>query len=268
MSVWNEIRSNFWREYRDLPAGVGYPLFGPKHLTVLATLFLIGWGITVMYRRQSERGRRRLTHFLAILLPCMEGFKQVLLVLQGHWGPGYLPLHLCSFGIPVFLLAEFLPWAWWRETFGEIGFVLILPGGVAGLLFADWPPRYPLINFFSLHSYIWHSILVLFPVLLLLDHRIRPSLTHLWRGMAFLLVIGLPVLYFDRVSGYNYLFLMRFVPGSPLEAIARLTHSTGGTPAYIAGFALLALCVMALICLPFTVADRVRGRRRGEEQSD
>ena len=67
----------------------------------------------------------------------MEAFKDLFLVIVGRFGIGYLPLHICSIGIFVFLLRECLPWKWAKDAFGEISYIIIMPASVAALMFAD-----------------------------------------------------------------------------------------------------------------------------------
>ena len=55
------------------------------------------------------------------IMVCLELFKDGFLVHTGHFGVGYLPLHLCSFGILVFLLAAYLPEGRGREAFRRGG---------------------------------------------------------------------------------------------------------------------------------------------------
>ena len=58
----------------------------------------------------------------------LECFKDVLLLSQGHFNAGYLPLHLCSLGVFLFLLIAISRTAKWKGVFGEIAVTLILPG--------------------------------------------------------------------------------------------------------------------------------------------
>ncbi len=119
----------FWKQQDDIPEGMGYPLFGVAHLSSVA--------ITILF-----------------------------LVSVHRFGIGYLPLHICSIGIFIFLLRELLPWRQAKKALGEISFMVIMPASIVALMFADWTVYYPVLNFMNIHSYVWHGMLILYPMLL------------------------------------------------------------------------------------------------------
>ena len=156
----------FWKQQDDIPEGMGYPLFGVAHiLSVLNTLFLVGT-FCVWFLRIDEKKQDKILKCIPIVMIVLELFKDAFLVAVHRFGVGYLPLHICSIGIFVFLLREFLPWKKSKEFFGEIAFILIMPASIMALLFADWTVYYPVWNFINLHSYLWHGLLILYPLLL------------------------------------------------------------------------------------------------------
>ena len=166
----------------------------------------------------------------------MEIFKDLYLVRVGHFGLDYLPLHLCSMGIPVFLLAVYGGRA--GPFFTEIAMILILPGSVCAILFPDWT-MYPVWNFMNLYSWAWHGLLVLFP--LLLAGRWKPSFRNIAKPLLFLAAVVPPVYWFDRRYGLNYLFINWPPEGTPLVWLAGLM----GVPGYLAGYAALTAAVIA-----------------------
>lgn len=209
----------FWLESTDLPDGIGFGLFTPAHFMMDA---LCAAGIALLclfFCRQNHRRQETILRVIAVLLLLGNGFRDLVLVLDGRMGLSYLPLHLCSTAIFVYLLHAFWPGdgsSRFREALGEIGYVLLMPGTICALLFPDWT-RYPLLNFMSLHSFAWHALLVAYPLMLRLSGRIHPTIRHIWYPLLYLGLIVPPILIFDKVMDCNYLFVNWPLPDTPLE---------------------------------------------------
>ncbi len=232
---------------------MGYPLFGAAHLlSVLVTLSLAA-GVYILFFKTDEKKQNKILKVIPLLMVALEIFKDGFLVSVNRFGLGYLPLHACSIGVFVFLLREFLPWKKAKAFFGEVAFVIIMPGSLAALIFPDWTEYYPVWNFINLHSYLWHGLLVLYP--LLLKHRkdVKPSVKHLHWVLLYLLAVVPPVYAFDKKFGYNYFFVNWPVENSPLSLMAKYM----GNPGYLVGYALLATIVFLLVYLLVWAADTV-----------
>ncbi len=256
---------------------MGYPLFGVAHLlSVAITLFFVvilarwimGPGAA---KPGGESGpgaakRARILRGIPLFMVGLEIFKDLFLVHVGRFGIGYLPLHICSIGIFVFLLREWGTWRtskeagsrrrplWQRvrEAFGEIAFILIMPASFTALIFADWTVYYPVLNFMNIYSYIWHGLLILYPVVLWLTGEVSPSIRHIHYVLLFLCVVVPPIYAFDKHFGCNYFFVNWPVPGSPLSWLS----SFMGNPGYLVGYALLTLAVILLMYLGVWAAGR------------
>ena len=248
----------FWKQYEDLPAGIGYGRFSPAHFCALAVIAAAALLLTLWFRRQSERTKKRVLAVIPPLMLLMEAGKDLFLWRGGHFGVGYLPLHLCGLGVFVFLLTLVRSGAA-RDFFGEVAVTLILPGSVAALIFPDWAHLYPMWNFMNLHGYVWHGLLVLYPLLLLSAGRARPDLRHIWYDPLFLLCVVPPVYLFDRAFHCNYMFVNWPPPGTPLMWIA----DRAGEDGYLLGYAAFALAVIGGIYLIIYAVQRVRRGRGG-----
>ncbi len=233
----------FWIQQDNIPSGMGYPLFGKTHLTSVAIVLISVILLSCIFLRLQEKVQQRFLKAIPLIMIGLEIFKDCVLLSQDKFGLGYLPLHVCSLGIYVFFLREFLPWKRAKEILGEISFVLIMPSATAGLIFADWTKLYPVLNFFNLQSYVWHGLLVLYPLLLLLRKDINPSVRHIYWVIGFLCIV-VPFIYaFDKHFGCNYFFINCPVPGSPLEWFAGFL----GNPGYLIGYAGIALIIMLIV---------------------
>ncbi len=173
-------------------------------------------------------------------------------------GMGYLPLHICSIGIFVFLLRELLPWKLAKDYFGEIAFVIIMPASACALMFPDWTVYYPVWNFMNLYSYLWHGMLLLYPLLIFVRGEISPELGHLYYEILFLFAVVPPVYAFDKHFGCNYFFVNWPVQDSPLS----IMEFYMGNPGYLIGYAgltvlvILMMYALAALCKKVFLAKR------------
>ena len=235
----------FWKQQDDIPDGMGYPLFGTEHIVSTAVTLWLVVAFLVVFRKMNEKRQRLVLKAIPLSMVGLEAFKDLFLVHVHRFSLGYLPLHVCSVGIFVFLLREFLPWKKAKAVFGEIAFILIMPGSLAALIFPDWTVYYPVLNFINLHSFLWHGLLVLYPLMVFFKDEVSPSVKHIHYVLLFLLAVVPPVYAFDKHFGYNYFFVNWPLSGTPLEWIA----SVMGNPGYLVGYAGLAIAVMLLLYL-------------------
>lgn len=233
----------FWKQQDDIPAGMGYPLFGIAHISSVTVTLLCVVILAILFNRLNNKKQRHILKMIPVFMVFLEVFKDLFLVSVDRFGLGYLPLHVCSIGIFVFLFREYLPWKRTKDIFGEIAFILIMPASFAALIFADWTVFYPVWNFINLHSYVWHGALVLYPWLLMLRGEIKPSIKHIHWIIIFLCIIVPPIYLFDKAFGRNYFFINWPVADSPLSWCA----SFMGNPGYLVGYGLMALIVMELV---------------------
>ena len=85
---------------------MGYPLFGVAHLlSVLVTLSFVT-ALIIALRHSDEKKQLRFLKSLPIFMVFLELFKDGFLIHVHRFGRGYLPLHVCSIGIFVFLLRK------------------------------------------------------------------------------------------------------------------------------------------------------------------
>ncbi len=228
----------FWLEERDLPEGSGFQLWGGAHTAVMIIAALFLTVSVLLFLRSDERKRKIGLRVVAFLLPVLEAAKIIALTIVGRMGIGHLPLHLCSMAIYLYPVAVLTGNAQIRETLTEIGLITLLPAAVSAVVFPDWT-MYPIWNFYSLHSFLWHTLQVLFPLLCLLNGWCRPSIRHLWRNTAFLIIGAVLIGWFDKRMSCNYWFLRWPAPGTPLQWL----YDTFGKGGYLVSLLILATLV-------------------------
>jgi len=234
-----------WMPEALLPPDAGFTPLGHAHLAVLALLAVLS-GLVVAWGCVMDRpGRLRLMRVMAGLMVAMEIAKDLILWRLGAFGVGYLPLHLCSLDMLICLWAAWLPDS---DAGGQLLWSLCFSGGLAALLFPDWS-RMPLYHFQSVHSFVYHAMLVQISLMAVISGQAKPRVQRLWKVGLFLIAAAIPVYWIDQALNTNYMFLLRPVPGTPLELCARLAGRWG----YLLGYGLLAAAVLLLLDLPFSL---------------
>ena len=248
----------FWKQQDDIPKGMGYPLFGTAHLiSVAVTLFCVVI-ICICFIRWEREKQNHFLKSIPIIMAVLELSKDLFLITVHRFGVGYLPLHICSIGIFVFLLREYLPYEKAKRFFGEIAYILIMPASLVALFDADWTYLYPVWNFINLHSYVWHGLLILYSVLLRLRGEVSPTIRHIHWVLLFLCLIIPPVYVFDKIFNCNYFFINWPIPNSPLSLLA--AHM--GNPGYLIGYAILTILVILGMYGFIWLTERLIGKRQ------
>ena len=253
----------FWKQQDDIPSGTGYPLFGPEHLVSVGITLGMVVILCFCFKRLNKKAQKAILKLIPIVMVILEAWKDLFLVSVHRFGLGYLPLHICSIGIFVFLLREYLPFEKAKAVFGEVAFVLILPASLFALFDADWTYLYPVWNFINLHSYVWHGLLVLYPILLWIKGEIHPSVHHIHWVLLFLCVVTAPIYIFDKRFGCNYLFVNWPIPNSPLSLFASLV----GDPGYLVLYAIMTVLVLLLVYLVVWRIEACTKRSKGKDRT-
>ena len=229
-----------------IPEGMGFSLFSPLHLTWLFLFLAAAVLCSLLYRRLSPAGRKRMRLTFAALLVADELCKVAGLLISGTFQYGYLPLHLCSINIFVCWYDAIHQSRWSKE----ILYALCIPGAVVAMLSPSWQ-RLPVWNLLHLHSYSIHVLLILYPVLLLAG-GFRPQVHHIRWVLAFLCAIATPIFFLNRLLKTNFFFL-----NDPQgNAITAFFAHCFGERFYLLGFLPVLAAVLLLLYLPWYRAER------------
>ncbi len=231
-----------------MAADSGYALFSKEHIVILFICLFIIALITISYLRCDQGSVRKRIRFLTALIPAMLTVSRWIYVIACGIPFVYeLPLHLCSMTGILCLIYEFFPdsGSFFRSVLGQAMYALCLPGAVMALLFPD-ATYYPVIHFITIESYLFHTLITAYILLMLVSGQIRPHIREAYKSILFLLVVVPPVMIFDHRFGTNFMFLNEPSNGSPLTRF----YSAGGYSGYLVGFAAIAasvICIMNLL---------------------
>jgi hypothetical integral membrane protein (TIGR02206 family) len=237
------------------PETGGFSMYGAAHLAWLAALACFVALYAAAYKNAGERRRSAMRLAIAIPIFAAEIIKDILACAGGWPSWDLLPLHLCGFSIMLICFHAIKPTAF----SGECLYALSLPGALAALLFPNWT-RQPLLNFFCIHSFWVHGMLIAFPAMLVAAGEIRPAFRGLWRPALFVAATAFPVYFVNKALDTNFYFINAASEGSPLVFL----QEKMGNPGYLAGYAALLGCVWAVLYAPFALWGLI-GRRRAEE---
>ena len=151
----------FFVSSENIPEGVGFQAFGPIHLLWLLGGLILWVGGCVFYRKLSADKQKIALRVLGAYIFLQEMVKNLVLILQGEFSWGYLPFHLCGINILLIVFDTIKQ----TKTVRSFLYYFAIPGAALALLFPNWTEM-PVWNFFHIHSFTIHILLVLYPLLL------------------------------------------------------------------------------------------------------
>lgn len=228
---------DFFMFETEFPAGSGFKLFGVCHLTWLFCIAVFTGISAYLYRKQGEERRRKINHVMGIVFPVIAIYRDVVLMLTGHFDRGFLPFHLCSMALWIAAL-----YAWTEIRFlGVIYILLCVPGTVGALLFPNWD-AYPFFNYMHIHGFISHGLIAAFGAWLISSGKLIPQWKDFWMPVVFGMA-GFIILYpVNSMLGTNFWFLNRPSHGSPTVWIFEAV----GENRYVLGYFLFCVVIVAV----------------------
>lgn len=229
----------FFATKDNIPDGMGFKAYDVTHLLWLSAGVLLLVVACIFYKRLSDRKRKIALAVLGGYIFLQEMIKNLVVYLAGEFSWGYLPFHLC--GINILLIAFDI----FKQTKVVRSFLyyFAIPGALLALLFPNWT-QVPVWNFFHLHSFTIHILLVLYPLLLVTSGQVETDLKSALKGVALLVAMAIPVYGLNLLWDTNFMFLMRPDKGNPLEMFEKLLGS------HLWGFPILLPVVILVMYLP------------------
>lgn len=221
----------------DYPVGSGFELYGFEHLM---WLFVIGFFCIVStkwYLQMNNHRRKYVSVLFGSLLPLMGIYRDVVLMVTGHFDRAFLPFHLCSMALWIGAI-----YVWTRNRFiGVVYLLLCVPGALSALLFPDWS-MYPFCNFMHIHAFLSHGGIVCLGVWIFCSGELRPAWKDIWMPVVFGLAGILMMWPINHYLGTNYWFVSSPSPNSPLIFIADLC----GNQWYLLGYIVFCFFIIIL----------------------
>lgn len=185
----------------------------------------------------------------------LETIKNIVAAAVGDFGIGHLPFHLCGISVLLITFSIFKR----TKTVENFLYYIGIPGAMLALLFPNWTVL-PCNNFFHMHSFIIHMLLVLYPFVLVTGGDIKPDIKSMPKCIFLLVGMAIPIYFINLAFDTNFMFLMNPETGNPLGLFEKYLGS------HLWGFPVLLPIVMFIMYLPVTISNKVNERRKEEEK--
>jgi len=135
----------------------------------------------------------------------------------------YVPLYYCSLLLYAGGFASFA-----KGKLKRVGEVFLATGGIAGgLIFMVMPttslPTYPMWHFVSLHSFLFHGIMVYLGLLINATNYIDLKTSDIKYYAGFIGIVCLLAYVVNNIFDSNLMFISKNFPGTPIEEIYKAT---------------------------------------------
>lgn len=227
----------YWGETAySIEPGHGFQAYGPLHLAWLATAVFVFVGFFFLFKKWDDKAKHRAIVIVGILTVLDELGKYLFTGIWGTFRVDYLPLHICSINIILIGIDLIKP----NKYLEEILYVMSIPGAACALCFPTWS-NLPITSYMHIHSFTVHTLLVLYPLLLLYS-GFRPTWQRGKKTIPYCLAVMGAVFIFNKIFHTSFMFLNGAEPGTPLVWAEKVL----GNPGYI-------LVFIAIICFDWAV---------------
>lgn len=240
-----EIMDGFFAFYDVLDPEAAFPLWGVRHMTMIAIMLLgLSWALKWVGQLPEEKSWR-VIQVAAVVEPLLELWHTVWLYSCGQTQlVKLLPLHLCSMQCIFIPLAIFSK----KRVLWDYLYATAVLGGLCGVIFpAGVADVYPLWHFQSLQTVLLHSLLVFIPLALIVTGRYEPSVRRFPQALLVFLPVAAAAALVDVCFGENYMFILYPPEGTPLVWL----YATFGHGGYLLLTFLLIVMMSFSIHLPF-----------------
>lgn len=235
----------FFQTADNIPAGLGFTAYGATHILWLLAGLLLWVSACIVHKRLDEGKRKIMLTVLGVCIFLLEVVKDLVLILTGQFSWEHLPFHLCGINILLIAFDVLRP----TKIVRSFLYYFAIPGAALALLFPNWT-AVPFLNFFHMHSFSIHILLVLYPLLLVTTGQMATDIRSAGKGALLLIGMAIPVYFLNLLLDTNFMFLMEPDSGNPLEFFQTLLGS------HLWGFPILLPVVMLVMYIPLLIEKK------------
>lgn len=247
----------FFKTQDLIPQGLGFKTFDSTHLLWLFAIAVACVLACIFYKKASDNVKTIILKSLGIAIVAQEMLKNIIVAAIGEFELGYLPFHLCGINILLIAFDIFKP----TKIVRAFLYFFCIPGAMLALLFPNWT-EVPFFNFFHLHSFIVHALLVIYPLLLITSGQLKLKFSDMPKSIGLLVLMAIPVYFLNLAWGTNFMFLMQPDSGNPLELFEKLLGN------HLWGFPILLPIVVGLMYLPVFIINKVKYNKTVTQQKE
>lgn len=135
----------------------------------------------------------------------------------------YVPLYYCSLLLYAGILSSFA-----KNKLKRIGDVFLATGGIiGGIVFMILPttslPEYPMFHIVSLHSFLFHGIMIYLGLLINITNYIELEMIDIKYYAILIGVVCFLAYVINKIFDSNLMFISKNFPGTPVEIFYNIT---------------------------------------------
>lgn len=135
----------------------------------------------------------------------------------------YVPLYYCSLLLYAGLLSSFA-----KGKLKRMGDVFLATGGIiGGIIFIIFPttslPTYPMLHIVSLHSFLFHGMMVYLGILINKTHYIELEKNDIKYYATLVGIVCILAYIVNRIFDSNLMFISKNFPGTPIEILYNIS---------------------------------------------
>lgn len=245
----------FFKTKETIPEGIGFSTFGITHLLWLLAFAVILTTSIIVYKKLDANGKNKMRIILGALVFASEMIKNIVAIAIGDFGVGHLPFHLCGISVVLISFDTVKPTKIVRYFLYYLG----IPGALLALLFPNWTVL-PCLNFFHIHSFTIHMLLVIYPLILIAGGEFLPDIKAMAKCILLLICLAIPIYFINLLCDTNFMFLMEPETGNPLGLFEKYLGS------HLWGFPILLPIVMFIMYLPILIAKKLTKKPQPQKQ--
>ena len=254
MSTIKNLPQFWWLKHYIMDKGydVGHTLFSLGHIIWLTFIILICILVTKRYKKADKNKQNLYRKICAMIVFSLEYIKIVLIsFLFPNYITSYVPLHLCTFS-GIFIIVDAL----WpnNKVVNTLWLYVFLPGGILGILSPS--TTYPWFNFFSIHEFLFHGLLVVYGVFKIAIGESRATYKGIWISALFLLLLMIPIYHIDITFNKAYMLLTNPSDFPLTKLLWNISTPILGNNGYIALLLYLGLLLFHIIYLVGKIFQR------------
>lgn len=200
-------------------------LYNIKHFS-LFIITIIGITIAVKFTKTKNKNNiRKIIRILTCVMWILEILKICFNIKIGNVRNmnKILPLYYCSLLLYAGILSSI-----GKGTIKRIGDVFLATGAfVGGIVFLIFPttslPEYPMFHFMSLHSFIFHGIMVYISIIVNKLHYINLQILDVKYYACLVFIVCICASIINSIFGSNLMFISQDFPGTPISYIYKAT---------------------------------------------
>ena len=229
---------------------VGFSTFSTGHLIWLLAIAIGCYLSGRLYCSLNQRGRDNMRKITALTVLLLEAAKTIVLGLFRVNTIEFLPLHLCSVGGLATIV--YAMWPQSKKWLGQLFAYAFFPTALLAIVFPS-TTMYPWWNFYCIHTFVFHALIIAYFVWLFMAREIRPDFKGLLLSSVFMSLFAVPIYHINGAFGVNYMFIgTRSDVGILAMLWDKLTSAYGRI-----GYTLVLACILALVLLIFCLIYRL-----------